>query len=287
MNREQFSVKYGEYLSLFNEYAKNSMTNVGAAEKLAEAMKYSMFVGGKRIRPIILLAMCDRFGVSRDVSMPFALALECIHTYSLIHDDLPALDGDVIRRGHPTNHVKYGEATAILAGDALLNFAYETLFSVCKDENAVCAASYMAKCAGAHGMLSGQELDMESENSEEISLEKLNRIYGLKTAKLLTCPIACAFILSGKDFKIAEDFGNKFGLLFQYADDYKDVYATAETLGKSIGKDEEDGKLTAYKIFGENLKRVICELKDELISLSASIDESGFLRNVMETVAEI
>ena len=166
MTNFEYKFIYGKYLDLFNNYSEKVFSTVKTETRLADAMKYSFFAGGKRIRPVLALALTDILGGTAEEILPFALALECVHTYSLIHDDLPALDGDVLRRGKPTCHVKFDESTAILAGDALLNFAFEHCLKTAKTEKDIKALLYLANCSGYNGMLGGQQLDIESEKKE-------------------------------------------------------------------------------------------------------------------------
>ncbi|HBF86296.1 MAG TPA: hypothetical protein DDW54_01300, partial [Clostridiales bacterium] len=226
MNNVEYEVKYNEYKRAFNEYAEHVFSEIKTPNNLADSMKYSLFVGGKRIRPVLLISSCENKGISSEKYLPYALAIECIHTYSLIHDDLPALDNDVLRRGNPTNHVKFDEATAILAGDALLNFAYEFLISNCQDENDVKAIKYVAESGGYRGMLSGQKSDKEKENAAIYTENDLSEIYRLKTGRLIACPLVVAELLSGNEnIGETENFGFDLGRLFQFADDYKDVFS--------------------------------------------------------------
>ena len=171
MTNTAFEDKYSDYLAEFISYAKSTFQNVTTDSRLAEAMKYSFFAGGKRIRPVLMLAFNKVLGGKSENVMPFAFALECLHTYSLIHDDLPALDNDLLRRGKPSCHAVFGEATAILAGDALLNFAFEHTLKSVKDERQIKALSYLAECSGYSGMLGGQMEDMENEKNKGLKAD--------------------------------------------------------------------------------------------------------------------
>ena len=159
MENKEYKKLYNYYLDLFNDYCEKVFCSVKSPNRLAEAMKYSLFAGGKRVRPVLMLAFTDILGGDINEVLPFALALECIHTSSLIHDDLPALDNDKLRRGKPTSHVAFDEPTAILAGDALMNFAYEHALENCKSVKMIKAVEYLAKSTGVFGMISGQMTD--------------------------------------------------------------------------------------------------------------------------------
>ena len=171
MTKTAFEDKYSGYLEEFITYAKSVFQNITTDNRLIEAMKYSFFAGGKRIRPVLMLAFNEVLGGKSENVIPFAFALECIHTYSLIHDDLPALDNDLLRRGKPSCHAVFGEATAILAGDALLNFAFEHALKAVKNKRQIKALSYLADCSGYSGMLGGQMEDIENEKSKGLNTD--------------------------------------------------------------------------------------------------------------------
>ena len=217
-------------------------------EKLRESMAYSLMAGGKRLRPILLMAAADAVGVDGTRFLPVACALEMIHTYSLIHDDLPAMDNDELRRGKPTNHVVYGEGPAILAGDALLTLAFTVILRQ-KDVSAEAllrVVDEISRAAGAEGMVGGQMLDLEAEN-RQISIDELRRVHMGKTGALFRAALRSGAILAGA----AEDqlealtaYANHFGLAFQITDDILDVIGTAEEIGKPVGSDEKNHKST-------------------------------------------
>ena len=249
-----FKLGFEKYLSevesYLNAYADKLRTKPAV---LGESMVYSLKNGGKRIRPVLALACGDVLGLDHSEILPFSLALEMIHAYSLVHDDLPAMDNDDFRRGKPSNHKQFGEANAILAGDALLNEAYAICFNESmKGEKYALASKFLNECAGVYGMLAGQSADLYYSNqNEEISEEQLNYIYEHKTGKLLLAPVAIASILGdNKDYLTFERFGRLLGKLFQMTDDILDVTGDFENLGKSIGKDEKENKLTCIKIYG-------------------------------------
>lgn len=249
-----FNLSFENYVDTFNayvnEYAEKLHTRPAI---LGESMKYSLLNGGKRVRPVLALACADVLQLPHEEVLPFALALEMIHTYSLIHDDLPAMDNDDFRRGKPSNHKQFGEANAVLAGDALLNEAYAICFQQCmKGERYALAAGYLNECAGAYGMIAGQSADLYYSNKdEEISEEELAYIQQHKTGKLLLAPVVIPCILNGnKSFLAWEEFGRLLGSLFQTTDDILDVVGSFQLLGKSVGKDETENKLTSVKLYG-------------------------------------
>ena len=218
---------------------------------IMEAMNYSILAGGKRIRPMLMLETYRLFGGKSKVIEPFMAAIEMIHTYSLVHDDLPAMDNDEYRRGKKTTHAVYGEAMGILAGDALLNFAFETALKAYDMEpdnvNIGKALQVLAKKAGIYGMIGGQVVDIQSEGSREMTKEKLDFIYRLKTGALMESSMLIGAILAGAtkgEQQIVEMVAGEIGLAFQIQDDILDVTSTAEVLGKPIGSDEKNEKFT-------------------------------------------
>ena len=249
-----FNEQYQEYVSQFESYLKAYTDKLKTnPEVLAESMKYSLLNGGKRIRPVLALACADVLGLDKAEILPFALAVEMIHCYSLIHDDLPAMDNDDFRRGKPSNHKVFGEANAILAGDALLNQAYCICLQEClKGEKYVLATQFLSECAGISGMLAGQSADLYYETAEEeISERALHYVDEQKTGKMLLAPIAIASILSGNKFYLdLERFGKLLGKLFQMTDDILDVIGDFEKVGKSLGKDASVNKLTCVRLYG-------------------------------------
>lgn len=243
-------------------------------------MKYSLMAGGKRIRPILCLASCEMFGGSESSAMPTAVALEMIHTMSLIHDDLPAMDDDDLRRGKPTNHVLYGEDVAILAGDALLSTSFEYVAANTKGvpaERIVEVLRRLGTSVGAYGLAGGQVMDLECENKEGVTLSDLEWIHMHKTAALLKVSVAAGAILAGaseEDVKNCELYAEKIGLAFQIADDILDVTATSEELGKTAGKDEDTNKTTYVKLLGleqskREAERIVAEAKQALSKYGA------------------
>ena len=223
-----------------------------------EAMHYSLFVGGKRLRPILCLAAGGAINAHtevRDNLLPIACALECIHTYSLIHDDLPAMDNDELRRGKPTNHILYGEAGAILAGDSLLTWAFDLLTAPAphlSPGRQLAITQIIARAAGPTGMVGGQSLDIAYEN-QDFPFEILQIIHRSKTGALLTAAVEAGAVGAGASAVEQERmvrYGNQIGLAFQIVDDLLDVTGTTEKLGKTVGNDQKRGKATYPAYFG-------------------------------------
>ena len=242
----------------------------GYQSKIMESMNYSLKAGGKRLRPILTLEACKIVGGNEEDAIPFAMAIEMIHTYSLIHDDLPSLDNDDLRRGKPTNHKVYGEAMAILAGDGLLNYAYEIMLSssLNKDnpEKYLRAIGEIAKSAGIYGMIGGQVVDVESENTL-IPKEKLDYIHLNKTAAIMVgCMRAGAIVGNANEEQLEKvtKYAKNIGLSFQIVDDILDVTSDSQTLGKPVGSDEENEKCTYVSLKGlDESKRVVSVLTEE------------------------
>lgn len=252
---------YAEYEALVNAALTAQLTSLGnIPEKLLTAMRYSLEAGGKRLRPVLLLAACDAAGGSAAEALPFACALEMIHTYSLIHDDLPAMDNDDLRRGKPTNHKMFGEDVAILAGDGLLSAAMELMLrAACKmnDMRGVRAAEAIARRAGVTGMVAGQTVDVTEEGTTP-TLDKVNYIHAHKTADLLTAPMEAGLLLAGaaeKTVRAGIDYGYHLGMAFQMVDDLLDVTGDTAVLGKNTGMDAALGKLTWIAVRGVETTR--------------------------------
>lgn len=248
-----------------------------------EAMQYSLMAGGKRIRPLLLLLTGLSLGAQMEDLLPFAEALEMIHTYSLIHDDLPAMDNDDYRRGRLTNHKVYGEATAILAGDGLLNYAFETMAEAMEKaahgqncsqlQNMTRAFAFMARCAGPSGMIAGQMADLQSEG-RAIDLDELTYIEFNKTSRLLMAALVCGALLAGADAETAEQMeqaGGALGKAFQIWDDVLDVEGSLEELGKRPSSDAANQKATFVSCYGlEKAKEEAAKLTNSaLLKLQA------------------
>ena len=273
----EFQSQYNQYLAEFEKYAQAYADKIQTKPAiLGDSIRYSLLNGGKRVRPVLALACADAIGLDRKEILPFALALEMIHTYSLIHDDLPAMDNDDFRRGKPSNHKQFGEANAILAGDGLLNEAYAICFRECaKGEKYAVAAGFLNECAGIYGMIAGQSADMEcSEQKKDATEDDLLYIHAHKTGKLLLAPVAIASILAGnKSYLALERFGKLLGQLFQMTDDILDVTGDFSALGKSIGKDETENKLTCVRLYGlEGAKVRAAECAMDALAVLEGVD---------------
>ncbi len=294
MNFEQ---KYGMLVSQVNEALDKYVIEKDKPEgSIYKAMKYSLMVGGKRLRPVLALAVCEMLdGDSKEV-MPYACAVEMIHTYSLIHDDLPAMDNDGYRRGKPTNHKVFGEAKAILAGDALLNYAFEIMIEDILNQQKlgtqknndvlkkVKAMNVIAKASGVSGMIGGQVVDIESEK-KEINSELLCYMYSLKTGALIKAPILSSAILCSameEDICILEKYAEKIGLAFQIKDDLLDVEGSFEDMGKVAGSDAANRKKTFVSVYGhEESKKTLLDITAEAHALVDRYKEKGvFLKSL-------
>ncbi len=223
-------------------------------KRLYDAVKYSLTVGGKRLRPILCLAGCEVVGGNHKDAVPVAVALEMIHTYSLVHDDLPAMDNDTLRRGHPTTWKKFDEATAILAGDALLNRAFEVLSECSLDSDLkVKVISEIGRAAGMLGMVLGQQCDMEAEGRKDVSLEELEFIHRHKTGALITASVVSGGIVgkgSKEEIEALRNYGQLIGYAFQIIDDVLDIVGDESKIGKNVGSDIEKGKVTFVTFYG-------------------------------------
>ncbi len=251
----------------------------GYQKLIMEAMSYSMLSGGKRLRPMLMLETYHMFGAHHTVIEPFLAAIEMIHTYSLVHDDLPAMDDDAYRRGRRTTHVVYGEAMGILAGDALLNYAFETAtqaFSMGEDPARVAKAmQILAQKAGIYGMLGGQVVDVQNEGHKQIDADTLDFIYRLKTGALIASAMMIGAVLAGaneQEISVLEQAAVRVGIAFQIQDDILDITGTAEQLGKPIGSDEKNEKSTYVTLYGmqaaqEQVEKLTNEAVDFMESL--------------------
>lgn len=290
---------FDEYKALIDEHLMDFIPNIdNKSISLYESMKYSLTAGGKRVRPVLLLAACEFAGGNVMEAVPYACAVEYIHTYSLIHDDLPAMDNDDLRRGLPTNHKVYGEALAILAGDGLFNCAFEAitkdmllyLDSPDKIKKRIKAANEIAKGAGCRGMIAGQVSDMEAENAPA-SNELLEYIHLNKTGALFTASIKAGLYLGNGTPEMLSDFtkyGENLGLAFQIADDILDVVGTTEELGKEAGSDEKQHKNTYISINGlEAAQKRLEELtSNALSSIEYYYDNAEFFNNLVMDLAK-
>ncbi|MEL7602326.1 MAG: polyprenyl synthetase family protein [Bacillota bacterium] len=253
-----FFEKQKHYIGLVEPALQSYLQTGGIPDLLRRSMSYSVFAGGKRLRPCMTLAAAELNGGSVEDALPFACALELIHTYSLIHDDLPAMDNDDFRRGRPTNHKVFGEGQAILAGDGLLSLAFEIMLETAAREEKpgfVCAALAIAKGAGVRGMVAGQCRDLQQEGKRDPDEALLHEIHRGKTAAMLIASVEAGAHCANADkwgIEALRQFGGQYGLLFQITDDILDVTGNAKDLGKSTGKDEREGKLTFPFVYGLN-----------------------------------
>lgn len=262
----------------------------GYQKTIMEAMNYSVLAGGKRLRPMLMQETYRLFGGKSRVIEPFMAAMEMIHTYSLVHDDLPAMDNDEYRRGKRTTHAVYGEAMGILAGDALLNYAYETaaLAFDMEPENPGIGRAFqvLATKAGIYGMVGGQTVDVESEGASDMTKEKLDFIYRLKTSALIESSMLIGAILAGatkNEQNIIEETAGAVGLAFQIQDDILDVTSTMEILGKPIGSDEKNHKVTYVTFEGlEKAKQDVAEISEQAIAkMDSLVVKNEFLTELL------
>lgn len=254
----------------------------GFAKTMAEAMNYSMCAGGKRLRPILLLETCRLFGGDEKLAEPFMAAIEMIHTHSLIHDDLPAIDNDDYRRGRLTTHKVYGEAMGVLSGVCLLNYAYETMFRAFSeapgDDRVIRAVRIMAEKTGIYGMLGGQSVDVENDG-KPITKDMLDYIYEHKTSALIEASMMTGAVLAGADENetaAVEKAASYIGLAFQIRDDILDVTSTSQELGKPVHSDEKNSKITYVTLFGtEEASRQVSELSEKAVSLLEGLNRKN------------
>lgn len=289
------SMNLKDYLAQRKELVETALAQImfparGKLSQHIEAMRYSLFAGGKRIRPILCLATCEALGHDPTPFMAAICSLECIHTYSLIHDDLPAMDNDDLRRGKPTNHKVYGEAEAILAGDGLLTFAFDLLASpdlskTISTQAQVRLISILAQAAGSLGMVGGQALDIASEG-KEISLETLRYLHSCKTGALITAAVRMGGVLGqatpAQDENLTS-YGHYIGLAFQIVDDLLNVEGTTEQLGKQAGSDAERGKATYPAFFG--LERTHALAKEAVENAISTLEPFSSLADPLREMA--
>ena len=264
-------------------------------QKLIDSMRYSLEAGGKRVRPTLVLEFNALCGGNAENALPFACAVEMIHTYSLIHDDLPCMDDDDLRRGKPSNHKAFGEDTALLAGDALLTLAFETISgeeAAAKAGDNACrrAALTLAKYAGCVGMVGGQVIDLMSENTNA-PIEVVRELVYKKTACLIkaACELGCLSANAGeKQIEAASLYGESIGLAFQIQDDILDCTSTDEELGKPVGSDEENQKSTFVSLLGiEECRKIVNELTAQALGALDSFDgDTSYLRRFALELAE-
>lgn len=284
LNKSQFMEELQQKVEHINNVLEKFLPAEDGQQRIIfEAMNYSVRAGGKRLRPMLMEETYHMFGGSSAVIEPFMAAIEMIHTYSLVHDDLPAMDNDEYRRGKKTTHAVYGEAMGILAGDALLNLAYETAAKAfdmeVADTRVARAFAVLAKKAGVYGMVGGQVVDVESEKSDDcpITREKLDFIYRLKTGALIESSMMIGAILAGAssdEVSRVEQIAAKLGLAFQIQDDVLDVTSTLEVLGKPVGSDEKNNKAT-YVTF-EGLDKAVSDVERISKEAEEQLDDLGY-----------
>lgn len=275
-----------------NEYLDSAVPVHNNPQKIVyDAMRYSLLAGGKRIRPVLALTAAAILGAAEEEIMPFACAVEMIHTYSLIHDDLPAMDNDDYRRGRYSCHKQFDEATAILAGDALLTMAFEIAAdgAAVLDDAAkgVRAIKHISYCAGTEGMIGGQIVDLDAE-TRKISEEELKYLCRCKTGALLRVPVLIAAAVSGaentKEAELLTEYADTVGLAFQIKDDILDVEGDISVLGKATGSDAKDGKTTFVTLYGiEESKRILSSLTDKALDACSKLSE--LCMNISEDAA--
>lgn len=263
-------------------------------KKLRESMRYSLTAGGKRIRPVLSMAVCEMLGGKIEDVLPFACAIECIHTYSLIHDDLPCMDDDDLRRGKPTNHKVFGEALAVLSGDALLNVAFEIMLSEILKDPAKSyvrakAARIISEASGGKGMIAGQVLDMEWEG-KAVSFDQLAYMHQRKTGALLRASILTAVALCNGSEAITEAFNiyaDQIGLAFQIKDDILDFEGKTDILGKPVGSDEKNNKTTIVTLLGlEKAKEMLKHSVESAVKAVKFMENNEFLIETAVYIAE-
>ena len=259
-------------------------SNESSLEIIMKAQTYSLLGGGKRIRPFLVNEVCRMLGGKQEASLPFAMAVEMIHTYSLIHDDLPCMDDDDMRRGKPTNHKVFGEATAVLAGDALLTNAFLAAAQNSEISPSVLrkALALIADCAGDEGMIGGQIIDMQGE-CKKLSFQELLELHALKTGKMIELSACLGALAAGygedtEEYVRVASYARKIGLAFQVIDDLLDVIGDEQTVGKTLASDAENDKTTFLSFFDiEKAKEYAQRLTDEAISEVSSIEGSAGL----------
>ena len=279
--------KMAAYCAATEAYLQACFTEAVPQKMLLEAMRYSLLAGGKRIRPVLVLEFCRVCGGDWEKAVPFAAALEMIHTYILIHDDLPCMDNDDYRRGRLTNHKVYGEATAVLAGDGLLTAAFETAASAdAAPETVVRVVATLARCAGEYGMVGGQQLDLEGEH-KRCTAEEIHEIHRLKTGALISAACQLGVLAAGgteAQLAAARTYAEGIGLAFQLRDDILDVTGDSAKLGKKTGMDEN--KNTFVKLYGlKRCEEMVREETERAIAALSAFDDRAFLTDLAHFLA--
>ena len=289
MEKTAFQVRYEEYRREIETFLNGLFAEQPHWADLYESMRYSVLAGGKRIRPILTLEFSRLAGMDWKKALPAACALELVHTYSLIHDDLPCMDDDDFRRGKPTNHKVYGETLAVLAGDALQPEAFRLILTApgLTAERRVNCALILAKAAGADGMVAGQVIDTLHAPKTE---EELTEVHHLKTGAMIAgaCMLGVSAAGGGEELlKAAEEYGYQLGLAFQIRDDMLDVIGSAEEFGKPIGSDREEGKVTYVDLLGlEGCQQAVRSCTDAAKAAVAPLDTEGFLADLADSLVE-
>ncbi len=286
-----FKDKLAEYVEYTEDVLVKYNVRTPEAEpqkNLINAMNYSLEAGGKRIRPVLVYAFCEALGKDYKTATAPACAIEMIHTFSLIHDDLPAMDNDDFRRGKPSCHKAFGEAMAILAGDALsvLPFGIIADDNFLSPEQKIRIISELAKAVGRDGMIGGQVIDMENEKKNGVDEANLRNMYRCKTGQLIAVSCVMGCICAGADeniIRIASEYGFKLGLAFQIIDDILDVTGSTEEIGKPVGSDAEENKTTFVTLYGvEKAQEIADKITAEAIECLEKIENSGFLAELTE-----
>lgn len=287
-----------DFLSQYIQEINDGLTAIMADIKekdqsqtcIAEGMEYALMAGGKRLRPVFCLMGAELAGLNRNQVLPFALGLEFLHTYSLVHDDLPAMDDDALRRGKPTCHIKFGEGEAVLIGDALMTHGMGLLLTPLQGispSKQLRAAAYVVEAIGLFGMIGGQAADLLAEQGKKVDSEGLRFIHHHKTGKLLEASLSSGALLGEREEekgKQLKDFGEKFGLAFQITDDLLDLMSTREELGKPIGSDEKNNKLTYPALYGiDESRKMAYQVIQECLGIS---EELGRIGKNMASLAE-
>ena len=288
MEQREFDAKYSAYRQAVEAYLDGLFMDKPHWADLYESMRYSLLAGGKRIRPVLTLEFARLAGLEWEKAVPVACALELVHTYSLIHDDLPCMDNDDLRRGKPTNHKVFGETMAVLAGDALQPEAFRLILTapdIAPEQRADCAL-ILAEAAGADGMVAGQVLDTLHAPKTE---EELKEVDHLKTGAMIAgaCKLGAAAGGSRELLAAAEEYGYQLGLAFQIRDDMLDVIGNVDEFGKPIGSDKEEGKVTYVDLLGlEACDRKVLDCTEKAKAAVRALDADGFLAELADSLAE-
>lgn len=284
-----FHTRYAAYQAAIEQYLEGLFSTDKPYGRLQEAMRYSLLSGGKRIRPVLTLELARLGGIDWHLALPYACALELVHTYSLIHDDLPCMDDDDLRRGKPTCHKAYGETLAVLAGDALQPEAFRLIAEApCMSaESRVKAIRVLSHAAGADGMVAGQVIDTLCGVSTQ---QELTGMYRLKTGVMISAAAELGCVASGMPATMRQQaiaFADELGLAFQIRDDMLDVIGNADEFGKPIGSDKDEGKVTYVDLLGlDDCGKLIHELTEQAVSAVSDLDRDGFLTALAESLTE-